>query len=93
MYVYTDFLFSTYYDNYFFDKKIHNSTVKEGNYCEKIALKKCKKIILTSEYEINEASTRMKKPQKAENEIAMKIVIGNLSRAIVVNFTSIHAGA
>ena len=43
--------------------------------------------------EINEASTRMKKPQKAENEIAMKIVIGNLSRAIVVNFTSIHAGA
>jgi glycosyltransferase involved in cell wall biosynthesis len=69
MYVYTDFLFSTYYDNYFFDKKIHNSTVKEGNYCEKIALKKCKKIILTSEYAINEASKYYKINKKKFSKI------------------------
>jgi glycosyltransferase involved in cell wall biosynthesis len=60
IYIYTDFLFSTYYSNYFFNKKIHNSTIKEGNYCEKIALKKSKKIILTSEYAINEASKNYK---------------------------------
>jgi glycosyltransferase involved in cell wall biosynthesis len=69
IYIYTDFVFSTYYSNYFFDKKIHNSTIKEGNYCEKIALKKSKKIILTSKYAINEASRYYKINKKKFSKI------------------------
>jgi glycosyltransferase involved in cell wall biosynthesis len=69
IYIYTDFAFSTYYSNYFFDKKIHNSTIKEGNYCEKIALKKSKKIILTSKYAINEASKYYKIKKKFFSKI------------------------
>jgi len=56
IYIYTDFVFSTYYSNYFFNQKIHYSSLKDGNYCEKIALKKSKKIILTSKYAISDAS-------------------------------------
>ena len=56
IYIYTDFLFHTYCSNYYFDKNIQNSNLKEGNYCEKIALNKASKIILTSKYAINNSA-------------------------------------
>ena len=55
MYIWTDFLFSTYYSTYFKNSRIHSNTIKEGNYCEKLALKKAKKIFLTSEWSVMEA--------------------------------------
>jgi glycosyltransferase involved in cell wall biosynthesis len=60
IFIYTDFIFSTYYSHYFSDKKIHKQTIKEGNYCEKISLKKSKKIILTSKFGINDATKKYK---------------------------------
>ena len=55
MYVFTDLTFDTYYKHYFYNRNIHKDTLLEGNYCEKIALNKCKKVILTSHWAINEA--------------------------------------
>jgi glycosyltransferase involved in cell wall biosynthesis len=55
VFIWTDFLFSTYYSTYFKSLKIHPDTIKEGNYCEKLALKKAKKIFLTSEWSVKEA--------------------------------------
>ena len=56
IFIYTDFLFSTLYKNYYSHLKISKSTLKEGNYCELRALKKSKKIFLTSKYAIKDAS-------------------------------------
>jgi hypothetical protein len=39
IFIWTDFVFATYYDHYFSNIKISKNTLKEGNYCEKIALK------------------------------------------------------
>ena len=55
IYIWTDFLFSTYYSTYFKNFSIHPDTIREGNYCEKLALKKAKKIFLTSEWSVKEA--------------------------------------
>jgi glycosyltransferase involved in cell wall biosynthesis len=55
IYIWTDFLFSTYYSTYFSNYKIHPDTLKDGNYCEKLALKKAKRIFLTSKWSIREA--------------------------------------
>jgi glycosyltransferase involved in cell wall biosynthesis len=55
MYIWTDFLFSTYYSTYFNNSRIHPDTIKEGNYCESLALKKAKKIFLTSRWSVKEA--------------------------------------
>ena len=55
IFIYTDFVFSTYYSHYFSDKKIHKKTLEEGNFCERISLRKAKKIILTSMFAINDA--------------------------------------
>jgi glycosyltransferase involved in cell wall biosynthesis len=55
IYIWTDFLFSTYYSTYFSNYKIHLDTIKDGNYCEKLALKKATKIFLTSKWSIEEA--------------------------------------
>jgi len=56
IYIYTDFLFSTLYLNYYSQTKVHHETILDGNHCELISLKKSKKIILTSQYAINHAS-------------------------------------
>jgi len=55
IYVFTDLTFNTYYKHYFYNKKIHKDSLLDGNYCEQIALNKCKKIILTSHWAINHA--------------------------------------
>jgi glycosyltransferase involved in cell wall biosynthesis len=55
IFIYTDFVFSTYYSHYYSDKKVHRGTMREGNFCESISLKKAKKIILTSMFAINDA--------------------------------------
>lgn len=55
IYIWTDFLFSTYYSTYFSNHKIHSDTLKDGNYCENLALKKASKIFLTSKWSINDA--------------------------------------
>jgi starch synthase len=69
IYIYTDFLFHTYYSNYYFDKKIQNSNLKEANYCEKIALNKASKIILTSKYAINNAAKYYRVDKKKFSKI------------------------
>ena len=56
IFVYTDVCFSTYYNHYFKNIKVSHETILNGNFCEKLALLKCKKIILTSEWAINESS-------------------------------------
>jgi glycosyltransferase involved in cell wall biosynthesis len=56
IFIYTDFLFSTLYFNYYSKVKICLQTLLHGNYCELISLKKSKKILLTSQYAINHAS-------------------------------------
>jgi glycosyltransferase involved in cell wall biosynthesis len=58
IFIYTDFTFPTYYSHYFSDNKIHRQTINDGNYCEKITLKKSKKIILTSKFAINDAKKK-----------------------------------
>jgi glycosyltransferase involved in cell wall biosynthesis len=55
MYIWTDFLFSTYYSTYYKNFRIHPNTIKEGNYCESLALKKAKQIFLTSRWSVKEA--------------------------------------
>jgi glycosyltransferase involved in cell wall biosynthesis len=55
MYIWTDFLFSTYYSTYFNNSRIHPDTIKEGNYGESLALKKAKQIFLTSRWSVKEA--------------------------------------
>ena len=55
MYIWTDFLFSTYYSTYYKNFRIHPDTIKEGIYCERLALKKAKKIFLTSRWSVKEA--------------------------------------
>jgi glycosyltransferase involved in cell wall biosynthesis len=55
IYIWTDFLFSTYYSTYYKNSRIHPNTIKEGNYCERLALKKAKKIFLTSRWSVKEA--------------------------------------
>jgi glycosyltransferase involved in cell wall biosynthesis len=56
IFIYTDFLFSTLYRNYYSGIKIHKNNLQEANYCEKIALNKSSKIFLTSYYAINHGS-------------------------------------
>jgi len=63
IYIWTDFLFSTYYSTYFKNSRIHPETIKEGNYCEKLSLKKAKKIFLTSEWSVKEAVKDYKIPK------------------------------
>jgi glycosyltransferase involved in cell wall biosynthesis len=84
LYIFTDFVFSTYYSNYFFNKKIHNSTINEGNYCEKISLIKCKKIILTSEYAINEASKYYRINRKKFYKIPFGANIKNIPKTLTI---------
>jgi glycosyltransferase involved in cell wall biosynthesis len=60
IFIYTDFTFSTYYNHYFLDKKIHKQTLKDGNHCERRSLLKSKKIILTSKFAINDAIQKYK---------------------------------
>jgi glycosyltransferase involved in cell wall biosynthesis len=55
MYIWTDFLFSTYYSTYYKNFRVHPDTIKEGIYCERLALKKAKKIFLTSRWSVKEA--------------------------------------
>jgi glycosyltransferase involved in cell wall biosynthesis len=55
IFIYTDFVFSTYYSHYFSEKIIHKETIKDGNFCEGTSLKKAKKIILTSTFAVNDA--------------------------------------
>ena len=54
-FIFTDVLFSTYYSHYFNQQLIHNSTLNDGNYCQKKALLKSKKIFLTSRWAIKDA--------------------------------------
>ena len=56
IFVYTDVCFSTYYNHYFKNIKVSHETISDGDYCEKLALLKSKKIILTSKWAINESS-------------------------------------
>lgn len=67
IFIWTDFVFATYYDHYFSKIKISKNTLKEGNYCEKIALKKTKKIILTSKWAVNCAANQYKINKKKFN--------------------------
>jgi glycosyltransferase involved in cell wall biosynthesis len=60
IFIYTDFLFSTLYLDYYKKIKVCPETLFDGNYCELISLKKSKKIILTSQYAINHASNYYK---------------------------------
>jgi len=55
-FIWSDVVFSTYYSHYFSDKIIHPDTTNDGNYFEKISLKKSSKIFLTSKWAINDAS-------------------------------------
>ena len=64
-FIFVDVLFSTYYSHYFTDIKIHRKTLQEGNYCQKIALDKANKVILTSRWAIKDAIKSYKiKPHK-----------------------------
>jgi glycosyltransferase involved in cell wall biosynthesis len=60
IFIYTDFLFSTLYLDYYKKVKVCSETLLDGNYCELISLKKSKKILLTSQYAINHASNYYK---------------------------------
>lgn len=48
--IWLDVTYKTYFDHYFKDEKIHKTSFYEANHLEKLALKKAKKIILTSEW-------------------------------------------
>ena len=54
-FIFTDVLFSTYYSHYFSHLKVHKSTIFEGDYCQKIAISKSKKVFLTSQWAIDDA--------------------------------------
>jgi len=56
IFIYTDFLFSTLYRNYYSGIRIHKNNLQEADFCEKIALNKSSKIFLTSHYAINHGS-------------------------------------
>jgi len=56
IFIYTDFLFSTLYFNYYSKVKVSQKTFSHGNYCESVSLKKSKRIILTSPYAIQHGS-------------------------------------
>jgi glycosyltransferase involved in cell wall biosynthesis len=60
IFIYTDFLFSTLYLDYYKNVKVCSETLLEGNYCELTSLKKSKKILLTSQYAINHAANYYK---------------------------------
>jgi glycosyltransferase involved in cell wall biosynthesis len=60
VFIYTDFLFSTLYHDYYKKVKVCSETLFDGNYCELTSLKKSKKILLTSQYAINHASNYYK---------------------------------
>ena len=59
-FIYTDVLFSTYYSHYFNNQMIHSSTLSDGNFCQKKALLKSKKIFLTSKWAIKDAAKTYK---------------------------------
>ena len=59
-FIYTDVLFSTYYSHYFNNQMIHSSTLSDGNFCQKKALLKSKKIFLTSKWAIRDAAKTYK---------------------------------
>jgi glycosyltransferase involved in cell wall biosynthesis len=67
IFIWTDFAFGTYYDHYFSKIKISKDTLNEGNYCEKIALKRSKRIILTSRWAVNSAVKQYKINKKKFN--------------------------
>jgi glycosyltransferase involved in cell wall biosynthesis len=56
IFVFTDVCFSTYYNHYFKNIRVSRETILNGDFCEKLALLKSKKIILTSKWAINESS-------------------------------------
>jgi len=56
IFIFTDVCFSTYYNHYFNNSKISQKTITDGDYCEKLALQKSKKVILTSDWAINNSS-------------------------------------
>jgi glycosyltransferase involved in cell wall biosynthesis len=62
IFIWTDFVFSTYYNHYFSDKKIHDETIKDGNFFERKSLKKSSRIFLTSKWAVNDASKYYKIP-------------------------------
>jgi glycosyltransferase involved in cell wall biosynthesis len=62
VFIWTDFVFSTYYNHYFSDKKIHDETIKDGNFFERKSLKKSSRIFLTSKWAVNDASKYYKIP-------------------------------
>jgi len=62
VFIWTDFVFSTYYNHYFSDKKIHDETIKDGNLFERKSLKKSSRIFLTSKWAVNDASKHYKIP-------------------------------
>lgn len=55
IYIWTDMLFNTWYSSYFKNEKIHPRSLYEANILELEAIKKSKKIILTSKWAVKEA--------------------------------------
>jgi len=97
--LWTDLTFDLYEKTYFKKyNKIHKTTLINGNYLEKLALKKCKKIIYSSRYALMNAKKRYKiKKHKLyslpfvadlhfQNKIKTKKLI---SRSKTINFLSI----
>jgi glycosyltransferase involved in cell wall biosynthesis len=62
IFIWSDFVFSTYYKHYFSKKIIHKDTINDGNFYEKKSLRKSLKIILTSKWAVNDASKYYKIP-------------------------------
>jgi glycosyltransferase involved in cell wall biosynthesis len=59
--LWTDLTFDLYQKTYFKkNHKINNQTLTNGNYLEKLALKKCKKIIYSSKYALENAHQKYK---------------------------------
>jgi glycosyltransferase involved in cell wall biosynthesis len=78
VFIWTDLVFSTYYNHYFSDKKIHDETIKDGNFFERKSLKKSSRIFLTSKWAVNDASKYYKIPSSKFSVIPFGANIENI---------------
>jgi glycosyltransferase involved in cell wall biosynthesis len=60
IYIFTDCLFETYYDHYFKEQSVHENNYQEGQYLERLAISRSRKIILTSNWAIKHAVEKYK---------------------------------
>ncbi len=60
IYIFTDCLFETYYKHYFKEQSFHEKNFQEGQYLERLAINRSRKIILTSNWAVKNAVEKYK---------------------------------